>query len=785
MYIKLIKNDFRKNPWSNGILLLFISLAAAIAVTVTLMLTQLFSSISSMYETANPPHFLQMHKGELVQSDLDAFNSGYEGLEHWQTVSMINLYGDDITISNENGKYFSLSDCGLDISFVKQNEEYDVLLDENRNPLKIEPSEIGVPVILLDEFDIAPGDTVTLSSETMTRSFTVTAYVYDGQMNSTLCSSTRFLISDEDFDTLFGSMGETEYLIEAWLSDSSQSSAYQTAYEQSSLNLPKNGQAITYTMIFLLSALTDLLTAIVFLMAGVLLIVIALVCLRYAVLAELEDDMREIGTMKAMGISKKGICGLYLIKIRILTIVGLVIGFPAGLFCLSLVTRHISRTFGSQPLRLQCVVPAVLAVVLVYGIILLFSRKILSRLGKAAVIDLLVTEKGFGHRPKVKDGLRRARRLPFNFLLGLHEAHQGYGIIFALLLIVSFLVIVPLRTVQTMEDDEFAAYMGSPICDLLLEVEQGDSLERRRLLAETLLQKETAVGRVQSIDTLRRVRLQALGGDGEIIGIHIDTGKNAGTGLKYLFGESPKNDAEIALSCLIADELKKTVGDMVDISADGKMQKFKVCGIYQDVTSGGRTAKAVCSFPRTEAEKYEFRLTLSGADAESLADIWKEQLGSGYSVHDMEKFLRQTLGGVITQVRQAGIMVLIIGICLTALITALFLKLRIARKSAALAAKKAMGIPFTAILKQELYPILLSGGSACACGTLMAEVFGDNLISGLFGILGIGLKKIIFAGASVWQFFAVPAALLVVLSAVTVGICAGIGRMNVTEYINE
>lgn len=58
MYLKLLKNDFRKNPWNNAILLLFMCLSAAIAVTVTLMLTQLFTSISSMYETANPPHFL-------------------------------------------------------------------------------------------------------------------------------------------------------------------------------------------------------------------------------------------------------------------------------------------------------------------------------------------------------------------------------------------------------------------------------------------------------------------------------------------------------------------------------------------------------------------------------------------------------------------------------------------------------------------------------------------------------------------------------------------------------
>ena len=128
MYFKLLKNDFKKNPVSNLILFLFMSLSVTIAVTVTLMLTQLFTSITDMYETANPPHFLQMHKGELVQSDIDKFNKSYEGITHWQTVTMITVNGDTLTVSDKNKDKFSLSDCLLDISLVKQNDKYDVLL---------------------------------------------------------------------------------------------------------------------------------------------------------------------------------------------------------------------------------------------------------------------------------------------------------------------------------------------------------------------------------------------------------------------------------------------------------------------------------------------------------------------------------------------------------------------------------------------------------------------------------------------------------------------------------
>ena len=619
----------------------------------------------------------------------------------------------------------------------------------------------------------------------ITKDFTVSACVCDGQMNSTLCSSTRFLISSPDFESLLGKAGETEYLIEAWFADSAQASDYQTAYEQSNKNLPKNGQAITYTMIFLLSALTDLLTAVVFLLAGVLLIVVALVCLRYAVLAELEDDMQEIGTMKAIGIPGEGIRGLYLGKIRILAAAGCVLGLVLGKLFASMMTGHISRTFGNQPSGTMERILPVLTAGAVYGIILLFSGKILSRLNRATVIDLLVTEQGFGRNAKVKDGLRSSR-LPVNLLLGVHEARHGYGIIFGLLLFVSLLITIPLRTVQTMKDDEFVTYMGSSVCDLLLEVEQGEDVEKRNHAAESLLQTAAGQGTVEHIDVLRQVRLQAVREeDGRAVGIHIDTGKNAGAGLKYLYGEHPKTETQIALSCLMAEELDKTVGSNIIIVADGEAQRFTVSGIYQDVTSGGRTAKTVCTFPDAPAEKYSYRITVSSSAPDSFAADLRKQLGGGYSVENMEEFLRQTLGGVTAQVRQAGIAVLFIGICLTALITALFLKLRLAREASALVTKKAMGIPFAAIRRQELYPVLMAGGFGALCGTALAELFGDKLISGLFDLLGMGLKKIVFVRAQAWQYPAVPAVLLAALWIVTLGICPQIRRLDMAEHINE
>lgn len=787
MYLKLLRNDFRKNPGKHLILLLFMSLSVTLAVSVFLMLVQLFVSISSMYETANPPHFLQMHKGEIEQENIDAFNRSYPDIVHWQTVPMIDLYGDELIVTDkDHQEQFSLGDCRLDISLVKQNEQYDVLIDQNRNVLHINKGEIGVPVILLDQYSISIGDEICLKSETAQKRFVVADYVYDGQMNSTLCSSTRFLISDEDFEELFGQTGETEYLIEAYFKESVMASDYQTAYEESEYHLPKDGQAVTYTMIFLLSAMTDIMAAMVFLLVGILLIIVAVICLRYTILAKIEEDVTEIGTMKAMGIAQKGIRSLYLSEIRILMCIGCVIGYVVAVPSVSFLTDHISRTFGIYHTGIGIYVAAAGIAALVYGVILLFTRKILGSLRKVTVVDALMTGKGFAKERKIRDGVHRSHRMPVNLLIGMHEVRNGYGIIFALLMIVTLLVTVPYRMADTMEDKEFATYMGSAICDALIEVEQGEDLEARRQTAEELILSEQAEGYVSDYRLLRRVRIQAEDGEGKLQGIHIDTGKQAGNGIKYLVGQQPQTEAEIALSCLMAEQLGKEQGDTVRLLCQGAVKELVVSGIYQDVTSGGKTAKTIYDFPDADAEKYvlEVNFGKESGSKEQIA-LWRQVLGKGYSVEYMEDFIAQTIGGVTMQVKKAAHIAYVIGICLIGMIVMLYMKLRIAREARMIAGKKAIGIPLFAIYRQELYPVLIAGALGAACGIVLTGIAGDKIFGAFFGMLGLGIEQIEFATMSAILYVLIPGILLAVLGAVTILSCRKIKTMDMTVYFSE
>ncbi len=781
MYLKILKNDWKKNPGSNLSMLFFMALSGAVTAASVLMLVQLLSSISSLYERAQPPHFLQLHKGEIVQDEIDAFNEDYPGITYWQTVPMINVEGADIFEKGE--KNFSLEDCRLDIGLVRQNESHDLLLDENRNKVQLSDGEMGIPVILADQYSFELGDKITVRFGEQEKEFTAAAFIRDAQMNSTMCSSTRFLVSDRDFEELFKNARETEYIIEAWFKDTSALPAYQTAYEQA--RLPQSGQAVTYSIIFLLSAITDIMTAMVFLLIGIFLIGIALLCMKYTMMAAFEEELTEIGTMKALGIPFTAIRGLYLGKMRILMSVGIFIGYVMAVLGAGFFTSHMSRTFGSQPVSGMALLFSLAACVLVYFLFEQYCKRILKKLKAVTILDALVTQKGFKRERKVRDKLHRTKQMPVNLSVGLHMLRQSlseYTVVFLIMGMTVFFVLLPQNLVSTMNAKEFITYMGSSVHDAMIEVEQGEGVTERWIRMTEVLRQEKGI----SFFSTRRVRIKALDNEGSFQNLHVDVGAGSGDGLAYLEGEAPGEQDEIALSLLLSEQLGARAGDTLTFLTENGREIFAVCGVYQDVTSGGITAKAIFDFPEEETEQYTIYIDIEqGLDKEALVSKWREQAGRGYSVEFMETFVQQTLGGVANQIRNASFMALSIGILLITLIILLFMKLRLAGEASQIAYKKAFGIPLRDVRWQELYPVYFAAFGGTLTGMTAANMFGDSLAGLCLSFLGIGIKSIHFTLNPQTAWLITP--LLLFLTAVAAaGVGAGrIRRVEAVEYMNE
>ena len=780
----MVKNDLIRNKVINLALLLFMLFSAGLAVLSVVMGVQTFTSISELYQTAQPPHFLQMHKGDINQEKIDEVMSDYEGITHWQTSTMIDVFGDSLTIVGNKDTY-NLSDTRLDIGLVKQNETKDLLLNSQHEKVRLNKGEIGIPVLLKELYKMEIGDQVILTNNDVTKKFVIKEFILDSMMNSTMVSSTRILVSDEDFEELLGQVGENEYLIETYFTNSKEASDFQTAYENA--ELPQNGQAITYTMIFMLSALTDIVTVFVLLLVSILLIIVSFICIKFTIMAALEEEIGEIGTMKAIGLPFTEIRDLYLNKYRALALVGVIAGTILALLTSSIFTKHISATFGDARTSTLAVILSMVVGCLVFLLINFYCKKLLKKIKQVTVVDALVHGKGFEKETGgIRDGLYRAKKLSVNWLIGIREVFykfKNWRIVFAVVFLAVLMMLVPINLMNTFEAPEFITYMGSSLEDVLIEVEDGENLETSYANVIRVLEKDDAI---KNYSEYRRVRVQTTDAEREMMNLHIDSGVKSGEDLQYLSGKAPKQENEMAISYLNAEKQGKDVGDTVVLFFGNKEQEFVISGIYQDVTSGGYTAKTTYDFSELPAEKYSFSVNLiDQSEVEKKTDEWSEILGVGVTVDPMEDFINQTLGGVVKQLRTIVFAIVILGASLVMLITVLFLKLRLAKDLSEIAILKAVGFSEQDIIKQYMIKMGIVSLTGILSGVILTDILGERIVNGALGMAGLGVKKVELIANPVIEYILVPLFLLGLILLVTWMVVRTIKKYNLISIINR
>lgn len=780
----IVKNDFIRNKVINLALLLFMMFSASLAVLSVLMAVQTFTSISELYKRAQPPHFVQMHKGEIDKERINKFLSENELVTYSQIDTMIDVYGENLTVVGKEDNY-NLSDCRLDIGLVKQNESKDLLLNSQHEKVIIHEGEIGIPVLLKEMYGMKIGDHIILNSNNVRSEFVIKEFILDSMMNSPMVSSTRLLLSDKDFDKLQGKIGEKEYLIEAYFSNKKDAVDFQTAYE--SAGLPQNGQAVTYSIIFLLSALTDITSVFVLLLVSVLLIIVSFICVKFTIMAALEEDIREIGTMKAIGLPFADIRDIYLYKYRALALAAITAGYILALMLSGAVRKHISAAFGGRGISTIAVILSLAAGGLVFLLINYYCMRILKKVKKVTVVDALVTGKGFGKdKGSIKDGLYKSKKLSVNCLLGIHEVFykfKNWVIVFAVVLITVMMIMVPVNLLITFEAPEFITYMGSSLEDILIEIENGEKLETSYANVKQLLQKEAAI---ENYYEYRSVRVQTIDAENKLMNINIDCGANAGNELQYLSGKAPEGKNELALSYLNANEVGKGAGDKIELLLNNKKREFVVSGIYQDVTSGGYTAKSKYDFSELAADKYSFSVNLKvNEDAEKKAEEWSKNLGAGVTVDPMEEFINQTLGGVATQLRTMVFAIAIIGAALVMLITVLFLKLRLAKDLSEIAVLKAVGFSELDIKQQYMIKIGCVSATGILVGIILTNVLGERIVNAALGIAGLGIRKVHLIVSPALEYVISPLLLMVLILISTWIVMRTIKKYNIISIINE
>lgn len=718
MLKKLIWNDVRQNKLLSAATVFFMAVSAAMLALTALLFSSLLGSVGALMEQAQVPDLLQMHTGELNEADISQFAGEHQEIDRWQICRLLNLDNSQVSLGGH-----SLLDSTQDNGLCVQSERFDFLLDmDNRHP-KVLPGQVYVPVCCRARYELSTEDTMRIGSEELT----IAGFLRDAQMNSMMASSKRFLVSEWDYERL-KPYGEEEYLIEFLLKDGADANDLSTAYTDQ--GLPANGPAITKPLIRMMNALSDGTTIIVIFLAAVVVLLVALLCIRFILSIRMERDKREVGMLKALGIGKGKIKRLYFSKYILFSVCGALLGLGASAVLQGPLEQQIRELYGTSDNGAQAAALALCAAAVVEAVILLSVWHNLKKTDQLSALAALFP---------VREQKQNWRQY---LLIGIVSA------------VCTFLMLLPQNLYSTLSSSAFVTYMGIGNTDIRMDIRQGADIRAVTARLAAVLEGD---GQIERYAVLQTQSLPAVLSDGTTCNLTVEMGDHTIFPVEYSEGAPPVMENEIALSSLNAKELGLSLGDTLRLKIDGEEISCTVCGIYSDITNGGKTAKAG---GRMSSDPVIWSVAYVSLKNRSASTQWMEAYGQiGADVTNIEDYVRDTYGPTLAQLRLASMGAMLIAVLVAFVVIALFLRLIVEQNRDAVSLQKALGFTDGEIGRTYCLKGFLFAVAGIISGLLLGTLLGESLC-------GIVLKSF---GADSFRFIIRWDRLLVGIPAIILG----------------
>jgi len=735
---RMIINDIKANKLVSAATCIFMAVTAMLLGLSILLYASLADSIDSLMTEAKTPDLLQMHTGRLDEDAVYSFSQQREDVEAMQVCKFLNLQNSQISIGNESFEN-NMQDNGLSC----QSSSFDYLVDADNKVIYPSEGEVYVPVCYRKEYGIEAGDVMRIGTEELT----VAGFLRDSQMNSMMASSKRFLVSEPDYERI-RPLGSEEYLIEFRLKDGSDINAFATAYKDA--GLPDNGPTITYPLIRMMNALSDGMMILVILLVSVVVLLISMLCIRYIILTQLEKDKTGIGMLKAVGISRRDIRKLYMSKYLILSVVGCMTGVIAAIITAKPVGAQMRELYGNAGNTGLIYALMILGALAAEGVILLSVSRLLHRTDRISAADALYGRGSFGKKKNLW--------LPAMIITAA----------------AMFMILVPQNMKSTIEAPEFVTYMGIGESHIRIDVRQTGNV---RKIAGEVTEDIGHDNRVRDYVLMETGSYRTILQNGSSYDLMIENGDHSRFPVRYTEGRYPENDREIALSVLNAEEMGVKLGDEIIVCKemkDGTAEEIScsVCGIYSDITNGGKTAKACMKDPDDATPVMWSIIYLSLAD-EDLTREWTNEYQDRYSSFEsgvkvtlIADYLKGTYGQTIRNISKAAAVSSVMACFVLFIVMLLLIRLVVWRERNDSSLKKALGFTSSDIRMEYLKKTVTYILPGIVLGVFAGIVPGQSLAALLLRSMGAYSFRFIIDPLTV--FAAAPA--MIAVSAVLAAI---------------
>ncbi len=747
MFFNILKKDLKRKRSMNLILFTFITLCVIFIASSVSNLTSILNAIDYFGEQSNLADYFIFKISSDDAHSVDSLEDWLAANPHVEQTQV----DEGVLVNTDNFSNGAYEVMGTLVTVNTLPQTYNLLLDGNDKPLTVvKDGEMAMSRYDAKRNGLEYGDAVVLSIGGREKAFTLTHLTKDMVLGSQYMDMKRLVISDADYAYLAGADGASTLNLYSVQTNDVPAFRKDLRSQGFPLYLEFDASLVeaTFTM--------EMVTSGILILVSVCLIAIAFVVLRFTIVFTLQDDFKEIGIMKALGITNAYIKRLYIIKYFALALLGATLGtilsVPFGNLMIQNLRENVAMpsATGQLAINVLCGLFMVLLVVLFCW----FSANGVNRFTAIQAIRSGSTGERF--RGKTLFHLSRSRHTPtlLHMALGsIGGAIRSYGILIFTFILGTLLVVLPLNAVNTLAGDDIVELFGMSKSDVFIK-----NMREIQYIADgrpELVMEDMRTMEALYADNGLEITLNPMfvGGVG-VYSTHPDESESllafqslvheAGKHDNYIDGTPPLLPNEVAVTELSLKRLGVDIGDSVYVKLGDEAKKYVITASFQSMNNMGSSLY----FSKKHEIDFSYAATvIIQGDFTDRSDI-KGQIAKLkdvtplYTVDTSKEAVEDYVGNIIETIDQLKILILAVVIFINCLITILLMRTFITREKGEISLLKNIGFTNRFIRSWQMLRIVILLAASICLGVILSNPLNAVTVRYTFGLMGASKIKL-------------------------------------------
>ena len=739
MFLRILQKDLKRKKTMNIILFLFIVLATMFVSSGINNVVTVMNGTDYYLDKAGVGDYIVLTMGDGAVGSLDEMLATEESIKGYRLEQVV--FGSQNYMTKSDGSVLESKNTSI---FQSIESATITFFDKENNPItEIKQGHIYVTGTVMEKNNLQPGDVIWLKHNGVEQEFVLDGLAKDALLGSDFMGNTRFLMNDADMQKFLSNETIYEhYRGEICYFDTDDVKALKSALTEVT-NIGFDGPRSTIKLAYVM----DMIIAFIVLILSICLIIVSFVVLKFTITFTITEEFREIGVMKAIGLSNGKIRSLYIVKYLLMSVLGATVGFFASIPFGKLLLDSVSKkmVLGND----NALFINFLGSVLVVCVIVLFAYLCTGKVKKATPVDAIRSGQT-GERYKNRTILRiqkcptgNALFMALNDVLSSPKRFLSIIISFGLC---TLFVLILVNTTATMKSDKLIYTFGTR-SDLylpdskLMDAMGGGTKDETLLYIDELAEKLTKEG-MPATFCLEMIYKYPITFQGNDYILTCQQGLNTkASEYRYIEGVPLESEKEISITPQISEMLGAKIGDTITIHFGEQDVECMVTAYHQTMNQLGEIIRlhedAPTDFKFVAGTLY-LQINFLDAPEKEEIELRKERIKT---LFDNDKVMNSTefcIDCVQVVGTMESVQFLLLGITLVVvmLVTILMERSFIADEKGQIAILKAIGFKDSAILKWHVYRFGLVGLLAVVLAAVWSIPMTELCITPIFGMMG-------------------------------------------------